>query len=191
MTTAIRSASSTHLRLRASVLAISQLFLSGAAVLAHAPASAQAAASAQARTAHDIAAGPLDTALTRFGRTAGIMLSFPTAMTDGLQTPGLHGSYTVQEALTLLLQGTGLEGVQDGTLVVIRRQATPPLRAEAGAGAGATADYSMREIRVTGRRDGETEGSGSYATPVTTIGKTAQALRELPQAVSEIGRAHV
>lgn len=167
-------------------LAIGQLFLAGGfALLAGQPAAAWAADTATSAPApgmhsiHDIPAGPLDTALTRFGRTAGILLSFPTALTDGLQTQGLRGSYTVQEALPLLLHGTGLEGVREGGVVTIRKPAIKAVE---------DTDYSMREIRVTGRRDGETEGSHSYATPVTTIGKTAQSLRELPQSVSVITR---
>lgn len=69
------------------------------------------AGAAPRKTTYDIPAGPLEGALNRFGREAGILLSFSTEAM-GLQSKGLHGSYTVSEALPLLLQGTGLSAVQ-------------------------------------------------------------------------------
>ena len=44
-----------------------------------------------ARKTYDIPAGSLEAALNRFGREAGILLSFPTELTSGLQTKGLQG----------------------------------------------------------------------------------------------------
>lgn len=83
---------------------VTTVILPGAAQAANATATAPA----PGRKIYDIPAGPLEAALNRLGREAGILLSFPTALTDGLQSKGLRGSYTVQEALPLLLQGTGL-----------------------------------------------------------------------------------
>lgn len=39
-------------------------------------------------------------------------------------------------------------------------------------------------MRVEARRLGETEGTGSYTSDAITVGKTAQAMREMPQSVS-------
>lgn len=72
---------------------------------------APAPQAAESRKTYDIPAGPLEAALNRFGRAAGILLSFPPELTAGLRSPGLRGSYTVPEALPLLLQGTGLATV--------------------------------------------------------------------------------
>ena len=39
-------------------------------------------------------------------------------------------------------------------------------------------------MRVEARRLGETEGTGSYTSDAITVGKTAQAMCEMPQSVS-------
>lgn len=84
-----------------------------------------AAHTAQGRKSYDIPAGPLEAALNRFGREAGILLSYPTELTAGLQTRGLTGSYSVPEALAALLHGTGLTAVpqSNGGYALLRRAA--------------------------------------------------------------------
>ena len=72
---------------------------------------ADAAIIATARTADNIPAGPLEGALNRYGREAGILLSYPTELTAGRHSQGLTGTHSVQEALPLLLAGTGLAAV--------------------------------------------------------------------------------
>lgn len=137
--------------------------------------------------AHAIPAGALGPALSRFAATAGVTLSFEPALTQGLRTPGLQGTHTTAQGLAQLLAGSGLEAVamQGGGYTLRRAVAPAPAPAAAPA---SSADYTLREVRVTGRRDGETEGTGSYTTEATTVGKTAQALRELPQSVSVVTR---
>src|SRR5690606_19371986 len=68
-------------------------------------------AAAQTATVHhfDIPAGPLATALNQAGETAGVLLSFEPAVVSGKQSNGLRGSYSAQEGLTRLLEGSGLE----------------------------------------------------------------------------------
>lgn len=70
------------------------------------PAAAQAQA-APAR-AYDIPAGTLEDVLGRFGREAGIVLSFKPDVTAGLQSRGLQGSHGVRGGLDILLAGTGI-----------------------------------------------------------------------------------
>lgn len=73
-----------------------------------------------------IPADTLTTVLNRFGRDAGILLSFSTDQTNGLQSKGISGRYTVQAALRELLQGSGLEAIpQAGDAYVIRNQPNP------------------------------------------------------------------
>lgn len=81
-----------------------------------------ATAAPAARRAYDIPAGPLEAALNRLGREAGILLSFPTDMTAGLQTLGVRGNHAVPEALAVLLQGTGLVAVEQGGGYVLTRR---------------------------------------------------------------------
>lgn len=68
-----------------------------------------------------IPAGPLDDALTRLGREAGLLLSFPEALVAGRSTRGLVGEHGPAEALRRLLADTGLEATpQPGGGYVIR-----------------------------------------------------------------------
>lgn len=61
-----------------------------------------------------IAAGPLEPALNQFGEQAGVLLSFSPSLTEGRQTQGLNGSYSVSEALAALLDGSGLRANANG-----------------------------------------------------------------------------
>lgn len=68
------------------------------------------AAHAQAAArAYAIPAGTLEDALSRFGREAGIMLSFKPEITTGKHSNGLAGTYTPRGGLDMLLANTGLE----------------------------------------------------------------------------------
>ncbi|MDX1588306.1 MAG: TonB-dependent receptor plug domain-containing protein, partial [Oleiphilaceae bacterium] len=56
----------------------------------------------------NIEGGPLDAVLNRFALAADIDLSVSTELTRGKSSPGLSGSYSINEALQRLLAGTGL-----------------------------------------------------------------------------------
>jgi TonB-dependent siderophore receptor len=123
-------------------------------------------------------AQPLSQSLLELARQTGTTLVAPPALLAGRTAPALAGRLTAAQALDRLLQGSGLAGRVEGAVLTVRK-----VPADAAA-----ADYTLREVRVSGRRDGETEGTGSYTTGAITIGKTAQALRELPQSVSVLTR---
>ncbi len=76
--------------------------------------------------AYNIAPGPLGVTLSSFAVDAGIALSFQPSITEGLVSPGLSGSYSVQEAVSRLLEGSGLEMVarSDGTWTLVVRRVT-------------------------------------------------------------------
>jgi catecholate siderophore receptor len=59
----------------------------------------------------DIAAGPLDAAIAAYEQTSGlrVRVTLPKGV-GGLQTKGVKGLYRPEEALQLLLDGTGLQG---------------------------------------------------------------------------------
>ncbi len=63
---------------------------------------------AERRQAFDIPAGALEPALNRFGREAGVLLSFSPELTQGRSTQGLKGEFAVAEGLDRLLAGSGL-----------------------------------------------------------------------------------
>lgn len=169
-------------RLSQLTLAIAQLSLLPA-VLPAAHAVEPNSAAIQRR--YDIPAGPLEAALNRFGRDAGILLSFPTSLTAGRQSPGLQGSYTASTGLVRLLQGTGLaaEAREDGSYTLYKVPA-----------AAIPGEATLAAIRVKARRegDGSTEGTGAYTSRVTSIAsKTDMAFREIPQSVSVVTREQI
>ena len=155
---------------------IGMAFAVPAAALLHAG-SVQAQTSA-AKQQYRIAAGPLGAALSEFAAAAGVTLSTDAEQTRGLQSAGLHGTYSVSEGFSRLLGGSGLQAVpQDNGSYVLRR-------APATDGAA-----TLPAVSVTGNAyDATTEGSGSYAARAATIGLGNQTLRETPNSVSVITR---
>lgn len=73
----------------------------------------QAQASDTQRQSYAIPAGPLDQTLNNFARRAGVLLSFDPGITGKRQSTGLSGRYTVTEAFSTLLAGTGLQAVRN------------------------------------------------------------------------------
>ncbi len=55
-----------------------------------------------------IPAGPLDQALTAFGRQSGLLVSVDATLTEGVETGGVRGDMSNAEALRALLADTGL-----------------------------------------------------------------------------------
>lgn len=98
------------------------------ALLSLALTSAAMAAQLDAVTLHayHITPGPLGATLSSFAVDAGIALSFLPALTEGLTSPGLSGTYSTEEAVTRLLAGSGLEMVlrEDGSYTLVQRRVT-------------------------------------------------------------------
>jgi hemoglobin/transferrin/lactoferrin receptor protein len=99
----------------------------------------------QVSVVFDIPSGPLDQALVSFGRQSGVGISADAALTDGLRSAGLHGRYAPNEALPILLSGTGLVARIDGGTAVLQR-------------AGRTGARTTDPLRVRG--DGEASVGG-------------------------------
>jgi hypothetical protein len=55
-----------------------------------------------------ITAQPLDEALQEFSRQSGMQVIFFSSLTQGIQSPGVRGKYSVAAALKELLAGSGL-----------------------------------------------------------------------------------
>ncbi len=90
--------------------------------------------------------------------------------------PARHALTPVALALALLGAAT------------VHAQTTPP---GANPAAAPDATASLPVANVTAERDAQTEGSLSYGTPVTTIGKTSQAIKDIPNSVSVVPRARM
>ncbi|WP_312669444.1 TonB-dependent siderophore receptor, partial [Stutzerimonas nitrititolerans] len=141
---------------------------------------AQPAASEQTHT-YAIPSGPLDQALNRFASEAGILLSVDAQLTAGKHSPGLDGSYSVDEGLARLLAGTGLRASSnDGNYAL-----------EVAVDSGDALE--LEAVTVTGAQLGATtEGTGSYTTGSTsTATRMNLSPRETPQSLSVITRQRI
>lgn len=144
-----------------------------------AAASLQAAEqAAQQSRAYQVPAGNLSSALSDFASQAGITLPIEPSLVEGLRSPGLNASSSVEGGLRQLLQGTGLQAVPQGNGLYL----LTPAQAAQGLELGAT--------NVTGRAlASTTENSGSYTTgAMQTATKLPLSLRETPQSVSVVTR---
>jgi iron complex outermembrane recepter protein len=56
----------------------------------------------------DIAAQPLDQAILSLGKQSGENIAFPSDLASKFKAPAIKGSYSVEQALEMLLKGTGL-----------------------------------------------------------------------------------
>lgn len=145
---------------------------------------APAAAHAQAVRSYDIPAGPLAAALNRFVEASGVALVYDSALTNGLSSRGLKGSFGAAEALSRLLAGSGLTF----------RQTDPDSFTLERAPQSADGTISLGPVRIEGANEGfdegVSEGTGSYASraPVSTATPLGLTARETPQSISIITR---
>lgn len=132
----------------------------------------------------DIAAGPLEDVLNRFGREAGIMLSFPSSLTAGRQSTGLHGDYTTPAGLDRLLSGSGLRFVQqtNGSYLLEHDPSQP-------APADGTSELPAVVVRARSTAETGTGPVTGYVARQSTAGtKTDTPIIKTPQAISVVTR---
>ncbi|GAB7532231.1 TonB-dependent siderophore receptor [Pseudomonas sp. 3A(2025)] len=127
---------------------------------------------------YHLAPGPLSTQLNQFAAQAGIFLVGAGSLTEGHQSRALEGSYSVEQALVILLEGSGLEAVKTGEKRYELRSAP------------VSAGIELSAVSISGKAPGSTtEGTGSY-----TTGSTSSSLRlnltpqETPQSVTVLTR---
>jgi len=133
------------------------------------------AASAQSDVRHyDIPAGPLAITLNRFAEASTTLLSADAALTRDKQSAGLHGSYSRQQALDILLANSSLRARANGDSFIITAATAAATKPARPAKPAAQTNASFDEITVTAKR-------------ATTATKTDTALVEIPQAISVIG----
>ncbi len=99
----------------------------------------------------DIPAGPLDKALDRFSRTAGVNLTYDAALINEAVTKGLTGRYSISTGLMVLLAGSGIEVI-----------------AQPGGG------YALRKAPVTGNP--ATRGETVF--PMMTVSAAADTVKQ-------------
>ena len=153
------------------------------------PANPQEFSPQEAARTYDIPPGPLTAALKRLGLEAGILLSFSTEQTNGLQTQGVNGRHTPTSALRTLLADTGLEAVrqQNGGWLLEKRPPPPP-KPEAAAPLK-EAVLPVVTVRAGAERETATGPVAGYVAKRSATGtKTDTPLIEIPQSISVIGR---
>lgn len=156
------------------------LIASAAPVLAHtqamdAPAS-QSAAEPQRR--YDIAAQSLAGALGAFGAQSGIQVSFDAGLARDLRAPAVNGLMSERQALSRLLQGSGLGWslTPERTLLLFPQPK----------GAVNLAPSTIHGSGYLETADGPVQGY--RATRSATASKTDTALRDIPQSVQVVSR---
>lgn len=135
-----------------------------------------------AAQAYDIPAGPLGTSLNRFAQQAAVAIVFQPQALEGLQSPGLKGTFTTQDGFDRLLQGSGYRAVKGAQGYALQAIAT----ASSG-----TMELGPTEVTAT-QLGNVTEGTGSY-TPGTIATSTRLILtpKQTPQSVSVVTRQHM
>ncbi|MBM7329008.1 TonB-dependent siderophore receptor [Agrobacterium sp. S2] len=140
----------------------------------------EAAAQTQAQTSFSVPAGPLNRALTAFGRQAGVQVTYLASAAAGKTSPGFSGSATREQALAGILAGSGLVySFPNATTVAI---STP---ASGSGNIAADGSTVLETITVQGQNDGTT---GIVATRSSTGTKTDTPILETPQTVNVVTR---
>jgi outer membrane receptor for ferric coprogen and ferric-rhodotorulic acid len=134
---------------------------------------------AEAQKQHySVAAGSLVSALNRFAQQSGVFIAGHNDLAADKRSPGLHGEYSAQQALQILLKDSGLQAQQQSGGGYVLRSA-------------ATADPLQLDATTI---SGKTLGAISEDTHAYTTGQTSSAtglalsLRETPQSISVITR---
>lgn len=109
-----------------------------------------AIASAQSKVAFDIEAGPAVHALNRYARQARVQVGFSMDAVDHVRTNAVKGSFEIEEALNLLLAGTGLVAEYGEKGIVIHRGGG---FSEYTMQAGAPGAVALRFSQAAGERD--------------------------------------
>lgn len=142
---------------------------------------AQAETVAVAAQAYDIPAGPLGATLNQFAQQAGVAIVFQSQNLQGLNGPGLKGTYSVDAGFGRLLQGSGYRVIKGDQVYAL--EADP----------AATDAMELGPTQVSSNQLGNvTEGTDSY-TPgsIATATRLVLTPKETPQSVTVVTRKHM
>ena len=143
-----------------------------------------AIASEAQRQAFDIPAGPLARQLNELAAQTGLLLAADAELTRDRQSQAVQGHYSAEEALDLMLAGSGLAAERkDGRYQLVA--------AASAQQQGATMELGATTIMGQGMGQA-TENSGSYTPGLTSAAsKTPTSLKETPQSVSVLTRQYM
>ncbi|HEC53880.1 TonB-dependent siderophore receptor [Pseudomonas sp. D8002] len=134
-----------------------------------------------AAQAYDIPAGPLGATLNQFAQQAGVAIVFQSQNLQGLNGPGLKGTYSVDAGFDRLLQGSGYRVIKGDQVYAL--EADP----------AATDAMELGPTQVSSNQLGNvTEGTDSY-TPgsIATATRLVLTPKETPQSVTVVTRKHM
>lgn len=154
--------------------------VAGGTAVAPLPAQAQST-----EASFSIAAGPLGDALARFGRQAGIQVTYVPSIASAKHTSGIVGRATPEVAIAKILAGSGLT-------YTFTNPRTVAISEPGAVGGGVTVDgaTALQTISVTGQNPwGPVDGF--VATRGSTGTKTDTPLLETPQSISVITRDRI
>ena len=136
---------------------------------------------------YTIPAGSMESVLSRFGREAGITLSFAPEMTAGLHSSGLQGGYSVNVGLETLLAGSGLQASLQANGSYLLRKV--PVSAANGNAVGPEKTLPGITVNASAERETATGPAAGYvARRSATATKTDSSLLETPQSISVVTR---
>ncbi|MFN4166991.1 MAG: TonB-dependent siderophore receptor [Pannonibacter phragmitetus] len=167
--------------LRRAGLLLAATLLTPVAIMTAGAGEARAQAASQ-QFSFNIAAKPVPQAVNDIGRITGLAVVVRENHAITRAGNPVRGSMTAAEALSRLLQGTGLayRFSNPGTV-----QVYDPAAADAGTSATATSGTTLDKIQL----QGDTNGATTFvATNVTGATKMDAPLIEVPQSVSVVGR---
>lgn len=127
---------------------------------------------------YQIPAGPMAQSLNQFASQSGITLSFDPSEVAGINSNGIQGQYSVEEALQGLVANTGLKLGHTGSGGYLVE-----------ASKSVEGEITLPMVTVSSRALGAlTEDTGSYTVRETTLMKGSHTLKEIPQSVSVMTR---
>ncbi|TCQ97938.1 iron complex outermembrane receptor protein [Neorhizobium sp. JUb45] len=130
---------------------------------------------------YTIPAGQLSAGIMRFGDRAGLQVIFPAALVKDKTTRGISGTFTREQALSRLLDGTGLSySFTNANTVTLRGPAAP---GDAAAGGDST---QLGTITVAGQGGAFEHVDGYVANSSSTGTKGDIPILETPQSISVI-----
>ncbi|MEN5094784.1 TonB-dependent siderophore receptor [Pseudomonas protegens] len=138
----------------------------------------------QAPSAHNfsIARQSLANALDQLSTQSGLQIAYSSAMAQGIESAGVSGRMSAEQALSTLLVGTGLGFERNGANAVLLTRLPQSSQA-----------VELEATQIVSNQLGTvTEGSGSY-TPGTIATATRMVLtpRQTPQSITVVTRQHM
>ena len=132
-----------------------------------------------------IPAGPLGSALAQLAAEAGVLFSADARLLDARTTSGLQGRHALPQAFCQLLQGTGLELVQEGPRYTLRQAAAAPVPAPRSAEPATTSTVLPPvTVRALALDLAITDAPAYTSTAPPALARSATPLQELPQSLT-------